>query len=518
MRQTALRQMRKAYVGQKYPAQDFCRQLAFDDLNQVASFCTLMSVNFDGVFLHLTRETGAETLEGPVTQSRARQLVESKRQTSLGQVVAGGTLPLNPYRMYPLHTSFDERGQLKPTERLPEYSSPDTPSEDIIEETTPSQSAPSKPSFNFFTQLRNEGVLNTEFVNPTFKPPVIDMFAPDPTPGKPEPEAPPVPRITQVDIEEAADPIMNNMLDGVIQSITRSLVNEARKELMKDAAMDLLTEELVDEGMTRCLKEIVDRLISDVKEEDRVAKKRQKMFSLAEQLTEDLLDQFIFATVADVVKKTFDVQKQEYLEIHSSKIYDVIKHKVVSSLVDDMIQMALTQAIQERDSNVQMMRQKRSSRIVTSCFYHWLNFYRKNKRFRHLKQTFPASSFQECSTPKIVVTQNNPKRRKLTPVSDEKLIAVDQKKNQRKRQSLGTTGVTHRPVTRRLSQISALVQMVDDANDNSPEAQLRQIKRRIQEEKEACMNSGRTLDTIRRSFDTINQLESLEPFEHSFDG
>lgn len=87
----------------------FC--LGFEEI-ELNLFCSKIGLNFDEQQrkVRLPRVFRHDNF----TLSPSRSIIiDSKLTCPIGQVVHGGQLPPNPYRMYQLHDSFDEFGRLK---------------------------------------------------------------------------------------------------------------------------------------------------------------------------------------------------------------------------------------------------------------------------------------------------------------------------------------------------------------------------------------------------------------------
>ena len=120
VRLQALRLMRKSYtVGgqvELYPTHSLIRQLGLDDFEQMRAFCEKLDIAINEEDISIKRERAEDhALGSSLPLMRARQLVELKRVTTIGEVVNNGPLPPNPYKQFPLHNSFDMRGNLKET-------------------------------------------------------------------------------------------------------------------------------------------------------------------------------------------------------------------------------------------------------------------------------------------------------------------------------------------------------------------------------------------------------------------
>ncbi|XP_072949361.1 uncharacterized protein xmas [Epargyreus clarus] len=102
----------------RYPAEELMKTLSFESIESMKSF-----INHYG--LRLSRVTDTDEYDvilnrnqfiedsDPYPIARAISLIESKRQSTVGQVIAGGILPDYDFANYGLHSSFNNDGKLK---------------------------------------------------------------------------------------------------------------------------------------------------------------------------------------------------------------------------------------------------------------------------------------------------------------------------------------------------------------------------------------------------------------------
>lgn len=118
VRARALARIVKAYAprgGSRYPAEDLMNTLAFESVESMKSFVNHYGLRFSKTDTEITvilnRNNFIEDSD-PYPLSRAVDLIESKRQCTVGEVVAGGQLP--PYKPgHDLYSSFNSDGSLK---------------------------------------------------------------------------------------------------------------------------------------------------------------------------------------------------------------------------------------------------------------------------------------------------------------------------------------------------------------------------------------------------------------------
>lgn len=120
VRARALARIVKAYAprgGSRFPASDLMNALAFESLEQMGSFISHYGLRFsksdDVEFsIILDRHQFIEDSD-PYAIERAVELIESKRQSSVCEVIAGGHILKQDYKNHVLNTSFYSDGKLK---------------------------------------------------------------------------------------------------------------------------------------------------------------------------------------------------------------------------------------------------------------------------------------------------------------------------------------------------------------------------------------------------------------------
>ncbi|XP_068633031.1 uncharacterized protein [Battus philenor] len=126
VRARALARIVKAYApkgGSRYPAEDIMNALAFESIESMKAFINHYGLRFSKTDLELAvildRNQFIEDSD-PYPPSRAIKLIESKRQCTVGEVIAGGPVPKYDYHNQTLHSSFNKDGKLKETALLAE--------------------------------------------------------------------------------------------------------------------------------------------------------------------------------------------------------------------------------------------------------------------------------------------------------------------------------------------------------------------------------------------------------------
>ncbi|XP_053609649.1 uncharacterized protein xmas [Plodia interpunctella] len=127
VRARALARIVKAYAprgGSRFPAEDLMNALAFESVESMKSFINHYGLRFAKVedtelTVILDRNQFLEDSD-PYPIARAINLIESKRNSSVAEVIAGGKLPPPNYRSHNRYSSFNRDGRLKETALIAE--------------------------------------------------------------------------------------------------------------------------------------------------------------------------------------------------------------------------------------------------------------------------------------------------------------------------------------------------------------------------------------------------------------
>ncbi|CAK1551182.1 unnamed protein product [Leptosia nina] len=126
VRARALARIVKAYAprgGSKYPAEELMNSLAFETVESMRSFVNHYGLRFSKNDTELTvildRNQFIEDSD-PYPLARALHLIESKRKSTVAEIISGGDLPYFNYKNHTLHTSFDMDGKLKESSLIAE--------------------------------------------------------------------------------------------------------------------------------------------------------------------------------------------------------------------------------------------------------------------------------------------------------------------------------------------------------------------------------------------------------------
>ncbi len=115
VRQQAFKILRKSYTSnsssiQEYPNHVLISSLGFENDDELIQFCDHIGLECSDNIVYLIRGINEKNV---IKAKLSMRLVEDKRKCTVGQVINGSHLPLNPFKSVPVHNSFDSDGRLK---------------------------------------------------------------------------------------------------------------------------------------------------------------------------------------------------------------------------------------------------------------------------------------------------------------------------------------------------------------------------------------------------------------------
>lgn len=509
----AIKLLRRAVTIPKstslYPESELIRQLGFDDEQQLAAFCNSMSLVRENGFVHLTREELSEQRETPlVPPARSYRLVEGKRTVSVGQVVNGGPLPVNPYKKYPLHSSFDADGNLKPnalTQTSPQkkpidifspfdsrpqdqtsFSQPVTSS--VFPQfvfgpaaTSSSQPAASSSGFSFLKQAQQ---FAQQAVQQTVQPPVIEK-----TPGI-------SPEVIAAIAEKFTDDITDEVCADLIVPCVTGAHSHAKLEQSLDRQAAAVGDRLVAEYLEHVVANIVQKEYSDALEVKRVADRRRMILEAADYIFDQILGFHVHMTA----QTTITEMRTERIIQTSQELADRVIGTSTKVFLAQLLQEVIDDAVKKRDIKVKEQIDRRRTRIERKYFRIWLANYRKAKKLRHLKATFPASHLEVKREIVVQATKSgqNSKKKRPSPVVP---VALVPNKRQRSKSPVGhhQTPIQLRRSSRSTALLNASREKIRDASDNSFSGRLKRLQQGLREEEARGLRSDELAGTVARA-------------------
>ncbi|XP_067010108.2 germinal-center associated nuclear protein [Anabrus simplex] len=117
VRAKAIHTMIAAYGSRKrdtaYPLADIQKLLLFDSIEETADFCRHFHLKVKGQDVILQHIRKVYVPSGPLAVKRAYAAIESKRSSSIKELIVGSVLPDDEFPLRAPHDSFDESGVLK---------------------------------------------------------------------------------------------------------------------------------------------------------------------------------------------------------------------------------------------------------------------------------------------------------------------------------------------------------------------------------------------------------------------
>ncbi|XP_029839769.2 germinal-center associated nuclear protein [Ixodes scapularis] len=110
---TLLRAFCQTSHREEFSLESLGRQLGFDSPSEVRAYARALGLGCSEDALLLDRSSQIQTESGGPPAGRSRRLVDAKRTCSVGEVVNGGPLPLDPTADYRPHDSFSLDGVLR---------------------------------------------------------------------------------------------------------------------------------------------------------------------------------------------------------------------------------------------------------------------------------------------------------------------------------------------------------------------------------------------------------------------
>lgn len=498
VRLQAVRLLRRAVTTPKsahwYPADDFMRQLGFDDDKQLSIFCSSLSLPYDSGAIQLSRDDGEFRDTPTVPPLRSQSLVESKRDCSVGQVVNGGPLPENPFRKFPVHSSFDGDGNLKPNALAgvsPEkLTSPIDLRSSLTSPPEPQPASQTQPVFSFgaASALPASATTGFSFLRQA------QLIQPEPAIQEPEPV-----QISETEKAQTVERLAEDMIDEAASGIVASCVKLAYTQMMQkrefDEKVQTLYQCVVRDTLDTTIREIASSEYEKELEIKQAADFRRNVIEVSKDILESVLNQAVAEGARDAASAVIkSAQEDMFLRISRDLSEELVQEAIVLRM-KQVAKAAIREATEKRERMIQRMLEHRKKKLTIKYFRMWLIFYRKKKKFNELRQTFPASCLESGKGTEICIPVDLGKKRTLERVSSDK-----RKKKQRMTSSPAT------PVTRQLRRSprtnDPLAKAREDirmAGDMTPNGKLNLLTSKLNEEKQNGIRCDQIVATVTRA-------------------
>jgi len=457
VRLQAIRLMRKSFTvpnqTELYPIHDFCRLLGFDDMKQVQSFCIIVGVNFDASFVHLTREKFVETTTS-LPNSRSKILVDSKLTTSIGEAVNGSPLPENPYKKFPLHTSFQENGNLKQDALLPPVSP----------QISDNQSQP------FFGKDIKPFAKGFSFLDgmSSFKPP-------PPTHVEVKKE------VTEEQIESLSTSHVQEMIESEVSSCVNQFFNEAYvEERTKQEVISLVSDKVLTIGIQTVLTSVLKSVVEEETAIKRSMQLRALIKKCSEENVEDMIDNVILDVCSEFIEEDFESRLTKVTYLIGGQMFREACQAVLKQVATETYSVG----IQARDALVESMVQEKRKRVARKYLDKWLHVYHERKRLQHIKDTFPASSFVSGVTIKCQLITDKPKTKTHQNVNGKRKST--ERSHVPNKKAIKEESKTHGVMVRGIATdgVNAVLEKIALHGKTDHQSQVKLLEMKIKEEQE----------------------------------
>ncbi|RWS13837.1 germinal-center associated nuclear protein-like protein [Dinothrombium tinctorium] len=470
IRFTALNIMRRTYSttiqAAQYPAFELLRQLGFNDEEEIERFCDSLGLKLMNNNILLTRESEITNLSG-ISNVRSHRLIEQKRvNISIGFIVNGGPLPPNPYKKFPLHNSFDATNQLKKdalnaedqrlkTQMLTEHG--------FIRE---------PPETQGFTFLRQPQISSQSSISAA-------------VPFSAESES------------EYSETVQNKVVAYFAERIFNDCINSLIKEVFYDVILQEKTNSLASEILTKTTKDIIYEICNVVHNEEKrkyeLKSEIEKASNLvARETADEIIDKELHKMVTFIAESVFYSAFREYLNTESNAVLNFITNETMKSMIICLCKSCFDEAIEEREILISKLKHNRELRLMRRYFDLWKKSHEHLRRYKKVKNEFPASS---CNGFKIRVTDvrlRPPNKRKSSPG-----LKFDETDGLQKK--ICYTNISGWREFKGLGQKTVSLSSLSNSKEYNANKLLEKIRQTLEEERHETKMFGKTLEVLKHS-------------------
>ncbi|XP_076363562.1 germinal-center associated nuclear protein-like isoform X2 [Tachypleus tridentatus] len=354
---------------EEFPIKELKRLLAFESEGEVRIFCSSLGLTTSNEFVTLDRSSFVIPVTTP-SITRAIHLVESKRTTSVGEVVNGNPLPPNPYLSYEPHDSFDSEGRLK----LEAFDASD-------------QSCK-------VSALVNNSQTTTE----------ITKHVPESTASHSNARFEPV--VTREETFHQAPPFIYN--NETVKDVTRDLCIEVVMKLTTDIAQEtvmdqntfLIGNSLLEESCSLMNREICKEVIKvemELKQHEQAvaeAEAQKELEERKERVTEvicnELIDNVYKEDTHSLVKDTVEEESVILKEKLSNLSMEIILEDVLPTLSLSCAETIYAEELASWKQNLAKLKKKVEMIQLRGKVLRWRKLCATRRRLEYARMTFPA--------------------------------------------------------------------------------------------------------------------------------
>ncbi|RWS22964.1 SAC3 / GANP domain containing protein-like protein [Leptotrombidium deliense] len=473
----ALKIFHKSYTkrtsNEQYPITELIRQFGFNDYKEVSSFCKAVGVNINGENIVLNRDNNVENITG-IPCVRSYRLIEQKRDgLCVGEIINGAQLPPNPFKRFPVHSSFDELNRLRKEaiiaedqrvkiQMLSEFGeipdevdcSPST--EDVCSEPVSYNSTAVLTKFTFQQQKPEYPTYFVDLVAEDLFNQILKSFLNDVYGG--------------IILEMKSYCISRQLMESVVDDITRNVYKSVIYEEKKKAQLQLEADSaVVSENITK-------------------------------QLTDEVVNSFVFSTATQV----YHTERQAYIETRSDLLLEIVIDDTIQSLLRCFGESCLQRAFQEREKLVNLMLIRRELRLAKKYVNIWREKCRRAQRYRYIRDSFPASNIEgkEIIISHIDRLQIKRQHAEAFEIDSATLLENFSKKTKSVETSPTSSISVKQFATRTQIQSSKSVSPFT----NSLDEKLQQLNHLINEEKRNSSLFSDSLEVFQQSYEFVNSF------------
>lgn len=346
------------------------RQLGFDSTSEVELFALNLGLRTSGQALVLDRASPPELL-GALRVGRSQVLVESKRTTSVGEVVHGGPLPPDPQEKYHPHDSFTLDGTLRPA------------------------------AFDASDQVQKcwaECAVKEE--EPELEPEEKEQPAMCP--------------------DEVVEDALHVLLEDIVQQELQVIGEEcALGEVAELTATSLLEEETRQLSMAACTEEFLhaeeQRLQEKLLAKRRTREDEQKA---QEHLIEDILHEGLQREMDDICRGCHQKALGQWQSCQSELILAGLLDEVPLEESSHVARDSLAEEWAQYEDKHRRAELFYRHSLMATAFANWVEFCKREKRQRRARESFPAAPSMRCNLTDLKL-QPPPKRARMSFLSKE---------------------------------------------------------------------------------------------------
>lgn len=376
----------------QYPLKDLIEMLAFENESEAGEFCSFHGLTvFEGC-VHFSRSSFIEP-ETRFSVKRALKLIESKRNSSVGEVVYNGALPPPPQHRPVL--SFNERGEFigDTEELLSDCCKEDIPPSEAHDQSNVTSAVllPGRQKMVTCTSDRQVSITASTAVG--IAKPQGQTF---PRPFTQSPQSPPKPAVvcSGEEITQFTKSLFLEVLNEMCTEITKEAIDKVHSYLqLSTKIFDNLFEKVLREFINDTAKKALteERNIKRIAEENAACQER-----VSRAIHVEVISELVSIECARIVEEVTREEREELIKIARDKASEEICLMVLNEGVlielQNLALEVLDEKKAERDSKLQQLAVKVKRSRTARYFSRWVKCYRKYVHLKGLLSSFPPGA------------------------------------------------------------------------------------------------------------------------------